>query len=97
MRQVVSRQILADELIRGRGRVRHLGRAQGALGPHRTRADRGQWRVGLAQSGWQLGEESSKPIILEKLGVEEKSMENETYFHISLQNRSTVFLFALCS
>lgn len=59
-----------------------------------TWADRGQWGVGLTQSVWQLDKESSKPIVLEKLGVEEKDMENETYFHVSLQSRSTIFLFA---
>lgn len=75
----------------GMGRVRHLG------GAHGTWADRGQRRVALTQSGWQLGEESSKSVTLEKLGIKDKGMENETHFHISLQNRRTVFLFALCS
>lgn len=52
--------------------------AQGGWAFHMTWADRGQWGVGLTQSVGQLDKESSKPIILEKLGVEEKDMENET-------------------
>lgn len=67
---------------------------RGALGPHGTRADRGPRRVVLrATAGGKLEINHSG----EKLGVGEKGMENETYVHVSSQNRSTVFLFALCS
>ena len=78
-----------EEPTRENGREKPM-RLEGKI---RARCPGNQWsHLETMAVGW----ESSKLIILEKLGVEEQGMENETRVHISLQNGRIVFLF-ICS
>lgn len=92
---MVPRQMLAEEPIRGHGERATPWQTEALWAPtgHGPIEVHGGLFSLRATAGGKLEISHSG----EKLGVGEKGMENETYVHVSSQNRSTVFLFALCS